>query len=98
MIKPWMHSGASETWAPAGATFYKDWLLFVGLRGAALYKVDLKNKVIKKYFSGVFGRLRTVVVGPDGYLYLATSNTDGRGNPKEGDDKIIRINPKMIEE
>lgn len=98
MIKPWMHSGASEIWAPAGATFYKDWLLFTGLRGAALYKADLKNKVIKKYFSGVFGRLRTVVVGPDGYLYLATSNTDGRGNPKEGDDKIIRINPKMIEE
>jgi len=31
------------------------------------------------------------VVEYDGYLYLATSDRDGRGIPKAGDDKLIRI-------
>jgi glucose/arabinose dehydrogenase len=38
-----------------------------------------------------FGRIRDVVEGPDGYLYLATSNRDGRGIPAFDDDKILRI-------
>jgi glucose/arabinose dehydrogenase len=42
---------------------------------------------------GDFGRLRDVVVGPDGRLYIATSNRDGRGRPASGDDRIIRITP-----
>lgn len=39
-----------------------------------------------------FGRLRAMTVGPDGALYIGTSNRDrGRGNIREGDDRIIRI-------
>ncbi len=45
------------------------------------------------YDEGTYGRLRDVVEGPDGYLYFLTSNTDGRGNPRAGDDKIYRISP-----
>ena len=44
-------------------------------------------------FEGEFGRLRTVVEGPDGALYALTNNTDGRGSPREGDDRILRIVP-----
>jgi glucose/arabinose dehydrogenase len=41
-----------------------------------------------------FGRLRALEVGPDGALYLGTSNRDrGRGNIREGDDRIVRISP-----
>jgi glucose/arabinose dehydrogenase len=40
-----------------------------------------------------FGRIRTVVQGPDDYLYFCTSNRDGRGNPSERDDMIVRILP-----
>ena len=40
-----------------------------------------------------FGRLRTVVEGPDGALYALTSNRDGRGTPRKGDDQILRITP-----
>ena len=44
-------------------------------------------------FEGEFGRLRTVVEGPDGSLYVLTNNRDGRGSPKDGDDRILRIVP-----
>lgn len=41
-----------------------------------------------------FGRLRAITVGPDGAIYMGTSNRDrGRGNIREGDDRIIRITP-----
>ena len=40
---------------------------------------------------GVYGRLRDVVTGPDGALYVATSNRDGRGKVRTGDDRILRI-------
>src|SRR5687767_10600405 len=38
-----------------------------------------------------FGRLRDVVQGPDGWLYVVTSNRDGRGQPRPGDDKLLRL-------
>ena len=40
---------------------------------------------------GSLGRLRDVVAGPDGALYLLTSNRDGRGDPRPGDDRIYRL-------
>ncbi len=41
-----------------------------------------------------FGRIRELVMGPDGQMYFATSNRDGRGNVRGGDDKIVRIIPQ----
>jgi hypothetical protein len=38
-----------------------------------------------------FGRLRDVCVSPDGKLYLAVSNRDGRGDPSPGDDRIVEF-------
>jgi glucose/arabinose dehydrogenase len=38
-----------------------------------------------------FGRLRDVVVGPDGAVYVSTSNCDGRGSCPPDKDKILRI-------
>ncbi len=98
MVPPVIHSGPKTTWAPAGALFWNGNIFFTGLRGSSLYKVDIsKNPVVlDKYLENKFGRLRVVVLGPDGYFYLATSNRDGRGELFEGDDKIIRVDPDLF--
>ena len=102
---PILHSG-DDTWAPSGAEFYSgdkipDWTgkYFVAtLRGSHLHMIDFdlqNNEVIshEKLFQDEFGRLRDVATGPDGFLYILTSNQDGRGTPAIGDDKILRIHP-----
>lgn len=84
--------------APAGAAFWKGDFFFGCLRGERVQRIVLdasdRRKVGTQYRQYTkFGRIRDVVVGPDGALYLATSNRDGRGDPAEDDDKIIRIAP-----
>ncbi len=87
---PIIHSG-TDTWAPAGAVFFDNSIFFTGLRGQALYKYNLQDKTLRAYFNGEFGRLRAITLKNDS-LYISTSNNDGRGNPKIGDDKVIKIN------
>jgi aldose sugar dehydrogenase len=105
MISPVIQSGTNETWAPTGATFvtrgpWSGSLLFTGLRGQALYRVvidsnDPRKAVMQdRLFSRQFGRLRDIAEGPDGNLYMLTSNRDGRGNPKDDDDRVIRLSFK----
>lgn len=96
---PVLHSGSTVTWAPAGAAVVGDRLIFSGLRGEALYSLRLVGETVTDltaHFAGEWGRLRATLVGPDGYLYVTTSNTDGRGTKRPGDDKVIRINPEIL--
>lgn len=86
----------SDTWAPAGAAFYKDSIFFAGLRGTALYQYNISSKQLKTHFKGELGRIREVVLGPDNNLYITTSNRDGRGKPNIDDDKIIKVNPDLL--
>lgn len=89
--------------APSGGTFVRErgsaWtgsFVFAALRGEQLRRVELdggKATVDEALFEGDFGRLRTVTEGPAGALYLLTNNTDGRGTPREGDDRVIRVVP-----
>jgi glucose/arabinose dehydrogenase len=98
MEKPVIQSGSQITWAPADLIYYNGNLFFTGLRGQGLYQYNIKDKTIKVHFFQKFGRLRALTLGPDGNFYLSTSNRDGRGYPKAGDDKIIKINPiKLLE-
>jgi glucose/arabinose dehydrogenase len=89
--------------APSGGTFVtrpgSSWrgdFIFACLRGQELHRLVLDgNRVVldEPLFSGRFGRLRTVVEGPGGALYVLTSNRDGRGVIRPGDDRILRIRP-----
>lgn len=94
-IAPILQSG-TQTWAPAGVAFFNGSLFFGGLRGQALFELNLQNLELKEYFKGEFGRIREVILGPDNMLYITTSNRDGRGSPTPDDDKIIRINPEKL--
>lgn len=99
MITPVVESGLSETWAPAGLEIIEDTLYFGGLRGEALYSAQINGNNLtnlQRHFQSEFGRIRAVKLGPDGFLYVSTSNRDGRGDVNQGDDKIIRINPKIL--
>lgn len=97
MMSPIIQSG-SNTWAPAGLAFTNNKFYFGGLRGNALFQVERINNqyMLTEFFTGEFGRIREVVTGPDGMLYISTSNKDGRGIPSESDDRIIRVNPFIL--
>jgi len=90
--------------APSGAMFYKGNLLpqfknnffFGALRGEGIYRLVIDDeKVIsfEKMAKVDLGRVREIIEGPDGAIYFSTSNTDGRGRVRTGDDKIYKIVP-----
>ena len=93
--------------APSGASFYdgatiagfRNDLFLAALSGTHLHRVRFDpadpSRIIgtERLLDGRFGRLRDVVTGPDGGLYVATSNRDGRGTPTAADDRIIRLGP-----
>ncbi len=91
-----------NTWAPSGLTYYNNSLFFTGLRGQTLYKAEIissEEVILTKHLEKEYGRLRTIVLGPDDYFYILTSNKDGRNpNPAENDDLIIRISPDFLKE
>jgi glucose/arabinose dehydrogenase len=84
---------------PGGILFYsgdaielEHHFIMTSLRASNLYQLDphegLKSQ--KSILSGV-GRIRDIAQGPDGSLYVITSNTDGKGFPDSMDDKLLRI-------
>ena len=83
--------------SPSGLA-YLDGSLWAGaLRGSRLWQIPLRHGTTEKprdFFVGHYGRMRTVVVAPDGNLWVTTSNRDGRGTPHPGDDRILEIAPR----
>ena len=84
---------------PGGILFYsgdsldfESSFIMASMRAANLYQLDFEEGLSsqKSILSGI-GRVRDVVQGPDGSLYVITSNTDGKGFPDSMDDKLLRI-------
>jgi glucose/arabinose dehydrogenase len=98
-VQPLAESGEA-TWAPAGVVVDEPAggeraLLVATLAGERLLRFPLDGSSggvgsPETVLSGL-GRLRAAELGPDGCLYLTTSNRDGRGQPREGDDRIVRV-------
>ena len=82
------------TLAPGAIAVYKGDLYVAGLRGAQLRRLILSTDgmdiVEEQELFSELGRIREVV-SRDGFLYIGTSNRDGRGVSRPGDDKIIRV-------
>ncbi|MEP6953972.1 MAG: PQQ-dependent sugar dehydrogenase, partial [Solirubrobacteraceae bacterium] len=82
--------------SPSGAAIAGSSLYVGALAGERLWRVPLRGSSVgrpRALLNGRYGRLRTVVRAPDGALWISTSNRDGRGAPRSGDDRIIRLRP-----
>jgi glucose/arabinose dehydrogenase len=87
----WEPTGVSS---PSGVAVVGDSLYVAALQGEVLWRVPLQDGTAGDpvaLLEGEYGRLRTVVRAPGGELWVATSNTDGRGEPRDGDDRIVRL-------
>ena len=84
---------------PGGILYYSDDRLdfefpfiMASMRASNLYQLDFEEGLSSQQsiLSGI-GRVRDVVQGSDGSLYVITSNTDGKGFPDSMDDRLLRI-------
>ncbi|MCT9821264.1 PQQ-dependent sugar dehydrogenase [Microbacterium sp. W1N] len=83
---------APETASPSGIAIAQGTLFLANLRGEVLRAVSLADpsRTVDHHL-GAFGRLRDVVLAPDGALLVLTGNTDGRGDPGASDDRMLRL-------
>ncbi|UCN14004.1 PQQ-dependent sugar dehydrogenase [Cellulomonas iranensis] len=102
-VAVWATSDAS----PSGLAVTDEGVYLAGLRGRTLWRVPLRPVdpatladpaadaagfgEPQALLAGEHGRLRAVAVAPDGALWVLTSNTDGRGDPADGDDRVLRV-------
>ncbi|MDI2127591.1 PQQ-dependent sugar dehydrogenase [Yinghuangia seranimata] len=80
--------------SPSGIAIVDDVIYVAALRGQRLWQVPIEGTKLgqpKAYFQGTYGRLRTVLPAPGGGLWVTTSNTDGRGDVHDGDDRVLRV-------
>ncbi len=83
--------------SPSGLVYFGGSLWVACLRGERLFRIPVGGDGgvgdPAALFVGQYGRLRTVVAAPNGTLWFSTSNRDGRGDPRAGDDRILQLSP-----
>ena len=85
---------ATEEASPSGLAYVDGTFFLASLRGErvwAIYVGDDGTASATAWFVGEFGRIRDVAVGPDSSLWFLTSNTDGRGDVRDGDDRLMQV-------
>lgn len=92
-VQQWDPSEAS----PSGIAVVGESIFIANLRGQRLREVPLADlSVATEHFVGEFGRIRDTVAAPDGSLWFLTNTTDGRGDPRDGDDRVVRLDPNGL--
>lgn len=87
-VQQWPPAVAS----PSGIAVTGESIVIANLRGARLREVPFSDlSTSTERHIDEFGRLRDAVTAPDGSVWLLTNNTDGRGSPQQGDDRILRL-------
>ncbi|MEV1083559.1 PQQ-dependent sugar dehydrogenase [Streptomyces sp. NPDC050211] len=84
--------------SPSGIAYAEGSVWMAGLKGERLWRIPLKGTEAsadpQAFLEGEYGRLRTVVPAGGDKLWLVTSETDGRGSPSGGDDRILEVQVK----
>ncbi|MDC2949100.1 PQQ-dependent sugar dehydrogenase [Streptomyces heilongjiangensis] len=84
--------------SPSGIATAEGSVWMAGLKGRRLWRVPLQGTKVsadpQSFLEGEYGRLRTVVAAGGDKLWLTTSETDGRGSPESGDDRILELRVK----
>jgi Glucose/sorbosone dehydrogenases len=93
-VATWSTSDAS----PSGLAILDGRAWLACLRGTKVYRVGLDGSGAQQLLTGRYGRIREAVVAPDGTLWFTTSNRDGRGDPRDGDDRVLRLLPDRVSE
>ncbi len=85
----------TEEASPSGIAYAEGSIWMAGLRGQRLWRIPLKgteaSAAPQEFLAGDYGRLRTVVSAGGDKLWLVTSETDGRGSPQGGDDRVLEL-------
>ncbi|MFD6290884.1 PQQ-dependent sugar dehydrogenase [Streptomyces sp. NPDC060205] len=93
-IDQWSTDEAS----PSGIAYAEGSVWMAGLRGKRLWRIPLRgteeSAKPQAFLAEKYGRLRTVVSAGGDKLWLVTSETDGRGTPGGGDDRILELQVK----
>lgn len=80
--------------SPSGAAIVGTRLYVAGLGGERLWTIPLRGAragTAKASLVGRYGRIRAATAAPDGSLWIGTSNRDGRGEVRSGDDRLLRL-------
>ncbi|MWJ16622.1 PQQ-dependent sugar dehydrogenase [Clavibacter michiganensis subsp. michiganensis] len=94
-VRQWATDDAS----PSGIAISGDTIFMAGLGGERLWVIrpsavvtdPIPDDRVTEFYTREFGRIRDVQAAPDGSLRMLTGNTDGRGTPRAGDDKLLRV-------
>ncbi|WP_313674197.1 PQQ-dependent sugar dehydrogenase [Mycolicibacterium sp.] len=91
-VDPVMEWEPTSIASPSGIAIVGDYAYVASLRGQTVWQVPLdRSGQANRLDLGDLGRLRTIATAPGGSLWLSTSNTDGRGDPRGEDDRILRL-------
>nr|WP_323446870.1 PQQ-dependent sugar dehydrogenase [Streptomyces sp. YSPA8] len=85
----------TEEASPSGIAYARGSIWMAGLRGERLWRIPLDGPEPvarpEAFLTEKYGRLRTVLPAEASGLWLITSETDGRGSPGGGDDRVLRL-------
>jgi glucose/arabinose dehydrogenase len=96
-VAQWATSEAS----PSGLAYVDGTFFLAALKGQRVWAIYIAadgTASATPWFVGEFGRIRDVAAGPDGTLWFLTNNTDGRGDVREGDDRLKQVRLVPLEE
>ncbi|RKN40739.1 PQQ-dependent sugar dehydrogenase [Streptomyces hoynatensis] len=90
-VEQWPPEAAS----PSGLAYQRGSLWLTALRGERLWRVPLDGAEPagepQSFLEGEYGRLRSVLALGEDRLLVVTNETDSRGSPAAGDDRVLLV-------